>query len=129
MSWKSVWDPKQLVIIHETGQNQQKLCVDDRHINAPWGFPIVEITPDPKIVINSPQNGPESAKIASVDDLHVIAPWASSIMEITLGPQTVSYSPRNGPESAKLASVVDQNVIAPWGSTTMEITSGPQNGE
>ena len=80
-------------------------------------------------MINSPQNGPESAKIASVDDLHVIAPWASSIMEITLGPQTVSYSPRNGPESAKLASVVDQNVIAPWGSTTMEITSGPQNGE
>ena len=78
---------------------------------------------------NSPQNGPELAKIVSVDDRHVNAPQSSSIVEITPGPPNLSNSARNGPKSAKNALLDDRHEGAPWGSTTMEITLGPQNGE
>ena len=43
---------------------------------------MVEIAPGPKIVINSPCNGPESGKTVSVDDQDVNAPWGKSMMEI-----------------------------------------------
>ena len=40
-----------------------------------------------RIVSNSPQNGPELAKIVSVDDQHLNAPQISPIVQIASGPQ------------------------------------------
>ena len=64
-------------------------------------------------MINSPCNGPESAKTASVDDQDVDAPWGSSMVGIAPGPKIVINTPCNGPEWAKTASVDDQDVNAP----------------
>ena len=84
---------------------------------------------DRKTVSNSPQNGPESAKMASVNVMHVSAPRGSVTMEIAPCPKTVSNSPLNGSQSAKTVSVDERYVSAPRGPPTIKITSGPQNGE
>ena len=68
-------------------ESAKTASVDDRHVNAPRGSSIMEITPGPKTASNSPRNRPESAKTASVDDRHVSAPWGSTTMEITSGPK------------------------------------------
>ena len=47
----------------------------------------MEIPLGPETTSNSPQNGPESAKIASVDERHVSASLGSTTMEIASGPQ------------------------------------------
>src|SRR6187399_1400089 len=84
---------------------------------------------DPKIVSNSPRNGPESAKTSTVDDRHVSAPEFRQSWKSLRDPKTVSNSPRNGPESAKIVSVDERHVSAPRGSSIVEITPGPQNSE
>ena len=68
-------------------ESAKTVSVDDRHVHAPQGSLIVEITLDPKTVSNSPRNGPESAKTASVDDRHVSATWGSTTMAIASGPE------------------------------------------
>ena len=48
--------------------------------------------------INSPCNGPESAKTASVDDQDINAPWGSSMVEIV--PETHVMGQINSPCNA-----------------------------
>ena len=74
-------------------QNEPELAetasVDDRHVNAPRGLLIAQVTPGPQTVSNSPRNGPESATTVSVHDRHVNAFWGSTTMEIASGPLNV----------------------------------------
>ena len=44
------------------------VSVDDGHVNALLGSPIMEIALGPKTVSNSARNGPELAEIESVED-------------------------------------------------------------
>src|SRR6187399_907346 len=87
-SWKSPRDPKTVSNSPRNGSESAKTAtVDDRHVSAPRGSSIVEITPGPQNIEFCPRNGPESAKTAIVDDRHVSAPRGSSMVEITPGPQ------------------------------------------
>ena len=87
-SWKSLWVPKTLNNSAQNGLESAKyVSVDNRHVSAPWGSSIVEISPGPETTSYSPQNGPESAKTASVDERHVSASLGSTTMEIASGPQ------------------------------------------
>src|SRR6187399_623737 len=87
-SWKSPRDPKTMSNSPRNGPESAKTAnVDDRHVSAPRGSSIVEITPGPQNSKFCPRNGPESAQTATVDDRHVSAPRGSSIVEITPGPQ------------------------------------------
>ena len=48
-SWKSLLDPKMVSDSPRNGSELAKnVSVDDRHVNAPWGSLIVEITPGPQ---------------------------------------------------------------------------------
>src|SRR4051812_9490736 len=84
---------------------------------------------EPKIVINSPCNRPDSTKIASVDDQDLDAPWVRQWWKSLREPKIVINSPCNGPELAKTARVDDQNVNAPLGMSMVEIAPGTQNGD
>ena len=44
-------------------ESAKNVSVDDRHVKAPQGSYVVEITLGPETVSNNPRNGPESAKI------------------------------------------------------------------
>ena len=85
---KSIGYPKTVSNSPQNGQESAKtVSVDERHVNAPRGSLIVEITRDPKKESNGQRNGAEWARTVSVDGKHVNAPQGSLIVEVTPRPQ------------------------------------------
>ena len=70
-------------------ESSEYVSVDDRHVNAPRGSSIVEITLGLQNSEYSTRDGPELAKRASVYDRHVNALEGLVTMETTPGPQSI----------------------------------------
>ena len=68
-------------------ESAKSVSVDYRHVNAPRGSLIMEITLGPQNSELLSKKWDRIGKTVSVDDRHVIAPWGSTTMEIALGPQ------------------------------------------
>src|SRR6187401_711849 len=89
-SWKSLRDSETVSNSPRNGPESTKTAtVDDRHISAPRGSSIVEITLGPQNSEFCPRNGPESAKTATVDDRQLSA-WVCQSWKSLRDPNTAS---------------------------------------